>query len=129
MGPIYGPEDMICGWVSRKQKAISSLQRPVKRPVTGTSSKLDFSNIDNKDNLNLEAKDNNIGCAAPMPTSLIVLPSPSNPTSLASSLISTTLVNNVSTNTIAEHVVSSIKRDKGNILARGLTLIPIVLSS
>ena len=123
---------MICGWVSRKQKAISSLWRPAKRPMTGTSSKPDFSNADNKDNLNLEAKDNNIGCAAPMPTSLIASPSPSNPsnpTSPASSLTSTTLVNNVSTNTVAEHVVSSIKGDKGNVLARGLTLIPVVLLS
>ena len=97
--------------------------------MTGTSSKLDFSNIDNKDNLNLEAKDNNTGCAAPMRTSLTASPSPSNPTSLASSLTSTTLANNVSTNAVAEHVISSIKGDKGNVLARGLTLIPIVLLS
>ena len=97
--------------------------------MIGTSSKLDFSNIDNKDNLNLEAKDNNTGYVAPMRTSLTILPSPSNPTSPASSLTSTTLANNVLTNAIVEHVISSIKGDKGNILARGLTLIPIVLLS
>lgn len=45
MGPIYGPEDLLGGWVSKrkpKRKADSSLQLPpAKRPVS--NSKPDFS--------------------------------------------------------------------------------------
>ena len=51
---------MICGWVTkRKRKAVGSVQRPAKRPATGTGSQPDFSpetsNADGEDDENQQS--------------------------------------------------------------------------
>ncbi|KUJ06207.1 uncharacterized protein LY89DRAFT_744044 [Mollisia scopiformis] len=59
VGPIYGPEDLICGWVTKrksKRKASFSLQWPAKRlvidPGSRPNSSPEFSDADDKDDEN-----------------------------------------------------------------------------
>lgn len=125
MGPIYGPEDLVGGWVSKKRKACSSLQRPPKRPVRDAGSRLDMSDADDEDDVGLESEENN-GASVPPTTAS---PPSNDLTSIAGVLSSTTLADDVPTNTVAEPVVSSVEGVGEGVLAIEGALIPVVLSS
>jgi hypothetical protein len=53
VGPIYGPEDLVSGWVTKKRKRDSGCPRPAKRRATVPGGKPDFSDADDEDDENL----------------------------------------------------------------------------
>jgi hypothetical protein len=85
-----------------------------------------MSNTDNKDNVGLESKENN---RASMPPPTIALPPSNNLTSIASVLSSTTLADDIPTNTVVEPVVSLVEGVKEGVLAIEGALILVVPSS
>lgn len=55
VGPIYGPEDLISGWVTKKRKRDSTCPRPAKRRATVPGGRPDFSDADDEDDENLQS--------------------------------------------------------------------------
>lgn len=143
MGPIYGPEDLISGWATKKRKRDSSHLQPAKRHAAGLGGKPDFSDADDEDDENpqsAEAKEDDTVLSGTCPTLPPLeatsdskdppLPGPSASPALAD-LVSTcsSLASDVSTGITTAPVVSSIEGARGDLPVVESTSVPVVPSS